>query len=201
MSRLVETIRINDGVPMNLEYHNQRMYHSLYDLFGVKKEIDLKSVLKVPDTASSGVIKCRIEYDMEITKIEFQPYFIRPVKSLRLVEDNEIEYRYKFTDRSRLESLFEKRGVCDDILIIKNGLVTDTYYANIVFKCADNTWVTPISCLLKGTRRSTLLQKNVIKEANIPISYIKKYHEARLINAMIDIWDTEGVPIECITWV
>lgn len=198
MSLLIETIRINDGIPMNLEYHNQRMVRSISDLFGISSEFDLRSIIKVPDAAASGVIKCRIEYDTQITKIEYKPYLIRPVKSLRLVTDNDIGYRYKFTDRGRLESLFEKRGDCDDILIIKNGLVTDTFYANIVFKCADNTWVTPVSCLLRGTRRSLLLQQNAIKEINIPVSDIKKYNEVRLINAMIDICDTEGIPTESI---
>ncbi len=196
---MVETIRIENGSPANLQYHNQRMSGSLSDLFGIRKEIKLASVLKVPPYASFGIYKCRIKYDAEIRNIEFQPYLIRPVKSLKLVTDNEIEYSYKFADRSRLYSLFEKKGASDDILIIKNGLVTDTFYANIVFKCTDGSWITPESCLLKGTRRSALLDQNVISEARISAFDIKKFIEAKLINAMIDICDTEGIPVGNIT--
>ena len=128
-------------------------------------------------------------------KQHFSPYVIRPVNSLRLVEDNEIDYSYKYADRSTLDALFEKRGSCDDILIIKDGYVTDTYYANIVFKSTNGDWITPESCLLKGTRRTCLLQKNLIKEAVIRVSDLNNYTEARLINAMIDICDTDGISI------
>jgi 4-amino-4-deoxychorismate lyase len=193
---LVETIRINNGIPENLEYHNQRMSCSLFDLYGIKKGVKLGSLIQVPDSASSGIFKCRIEYDMEIRRIEFQPYSIRPVTRLKLVEDNDIDYKYKFADRIRFDTLFEKRGDCDDILIIKNGFVTDTYYANIIFKSADGIWITPESCLLKGTKRAALLHDNIIREAKVSASDIKKYTEARLINAMIDIYDTAGIPIE-----
>ncbi|MFH0843305.1 MAG: aminotransferase class IV [Bacteroidota bacterium] len=196
MSLLVETIRINDGIPVNLEYHNQRMHRSLSGLFSIKKEINLESVIKVPVISSTGVVKCRIEYDRTIGKIEFQPYYIRPVRSLRLVEDNEIEYRYKFADRSRFDALFDSRGDCDDILIVKNGLVTDTYYANCIFKSADGSWVTPGSCLLKGTRRSSLLDRGLIREGKVMVTDIKNYVEVRRINAMIDIDDSESIPIE-----
>ena len=196
MYQLVETIKINNGTPENLEFHDRRMNNSLSGLYGTRKGFDLNAILKVPYKLSDGIVKCRIVYDTEIKEITYQPYVIRPVNSLRLVEDNEIEYRYKYSDRSTLDALFEKRGSCDDILIIKNGYVTDTYYANIVFKSTNGDWVTPESCLLKGTRRTCLLEKNQIKEAVIRVSDINNYTEARLINAMIDICDTNGISLD-----
>ena len=195
MYQLVETIKINNGTPENLEFHDSRMKKSLSDLFGIRKGFDLNAILKVPYKLSGGIVKCRIVYDTEIRETTFQPYVIRPVNSLRLVEDNEIDYRYKYADRSSLDALFEKRGSCDDILIIKNGYVTDTYYANIVFKSTDGGWVTPESCLLKGTRRTCLLEKNLIRETVIRVSDLTNFNEARLINAMIDICDTDGISI------
>lgn len=195
MYQLVETIKINNGTPENLEFHYRRMKKALSELYGIRKCFDLNAILKVPYNLSAEIVKCRIVYDTEIRETTFQPYVIRPVNSLRLVEDNEIEYRYKYADRSTLEALFEKRGSCDDILIIKDGFVTDTYYANIVFRSTDGDWVTPESCLLKGTRRTSLLKKKLIKEAVIRVSDLNKYTEARLINAMIEICDTDGISI------
>jgi 4-amino-4-deoxychorismate lyase len=195
MYQLVETIKINNGTPENLEFHARRIKKSLSDLYGIRKGFDLNTIVKVPENLSGGIVKCRIIYDTEIRETTFQSYVIRPVNSLRLVEDNEIDYRYKYADRSTLDALFEKRGSCDDILIIKNGYVTDTYYANILFKSPHGDWFTPESCLLKGTRRTCLLEKNLIKEAVIRISDLTNFTEARIINAMIDICDTEGISI------
>jgi len=196
MYQLVETIKINNGTPENLELHERRVKKSLSELFGIRKGLDLIAILKVPYNFSVGIVKCRIVYDTEIRETTFQQYVIRPVNSLRLVEDSEIDYSYKYADRSSLDALFNKRGSCDDILIIKNGFVTDTYYANVVFKSAVGDWITPESCLLKGTRRTCLLEKNLIKEAVIRVSDLKNFTKARLINAMLDICDTDGISID-----
>lgn len=195
MYRLVETIKINNGTPENLEFHDRRIKKSLSDLYGIRKGFDLNAIVKVPENLSSGIVKCRIVYDTKIRETTFQSYIIRPVNSLKLIEDNEIDYRYKYADRSNLNALFERRGNCDDILITKNGYVTDTYYANIILKTTDGDWVTPESCLLKGTRRTSLLEKNIIKEVVIRVSDLYNYTEARLINAMIDFCDTDGIAI------
>lgn len=195
MYQLVETIKINNGTPENLEFHDRRIKESLSDLYGIRKGFDLNAIVKVPENLSSGIVKCRIVYDTKIRETTFQSYIIRPVNSLKLIEDNEIDYRYKYADRSNLNALFERRGNCDDILITKNGYVTDTYYANIILKTTDGDWVTPESCLLKGTRRTSLLEKNIIKEAVIRVSDLYNYTEARLINSMIDFCDTDGIAI------
>ena len=83
----------------------------------------------------------------------------------------------------------------DDFLLIKNGLVTDTSYANIVFKNSNGDWYTPASYLLPGTKRASLIKKRIIREIKMTVHDIKKYSEARLINAMIDINDTQGIHV------
>lgn len=195
MSLLVESIKADNGILLNLSYHNERLIRSLQDLFGRKTDLDLGKIISIPAFAEQGIFKCRVEYDEEIRKVEFLPYSRKPVNSLKLVEDNDIDYQYKYVDRTLINALMAKRGDNDDILIIKNGLVTDTSYANIVFKDSKGMWFTPASCLLAGTKRAVLLRTGVIKEAVITVSDIKKYSEARIINAMIDINDAEGISI------
>jgi 4-amino-4-deoxychorismate lyase len=195
MYRLVETIRSEDGILCNLEFHNSRMMRTLSELFGLKKNIDLSRILAVPDYAGKGVYKCRVEYDYEIKKIEFIRYFQKSVRNLKIVEDNTIEYRYKFTDRRSIEKLLEKRNECDDILIVKNGFITDTSYANVILSDISGLWYTPATCLLPGTRRASLLHQGIIREVKINYYDLENYTELKLINAMLGMEDTDGISV------
>jgi 4-amino-4-deoxychorismate lyase len=196
MYRLVETIKILDGSVQNSSFHNERMNRSRFDLFGIKEELRLEEIITIPDSATGGIFKCRIEYGMQTGKPEFIKYSVRPVASLKLVEDNSIEYSYKFTDRSCFSRLLEKAGGCDEIIIVKNGMITDASYANLVFRDRAGRWITPASYLLPGTRRASLISSGTVKEEIVRVTDLKNYTEARLINAMIGIDDSEGIPTE-----
>ena len=76
-------------------------------------------------------------------------------------------YRLFFQEhrQKKLNSLFQIRQDKDDILIVKNGLLTDTSIANIALYDG-NDWYTPLHPLLKGTKRAELLDKGVLKEKN-----------------------------------
>jgi 4-amino-4-deoxychorismate lyase len=195
MCPLVETIRSEDGELINLEFHNKRMMRTLFELFGLTKDIDLAGVISVPDSASTGVFKCRLEYDNVIMKTEFIRYNLKPVRSLKIIEDNAINYSYKFTDRRSLERLLEKRNECDDILITKNGFITDTSYSNVILRDISGVWHTPATYLLPGTRRASLLHQSKIRETKIHYRDLENYLELKLINSMLGIEDSEGIPI------
>ena len=72
-----------------------------------------------------------------------------------MIDNDDICYPYKYTDRDNINRLIELRGDCDDILIIKNGMVTDSSYANVVFRDLNGNWVTPSTFLLPGTIRAS----------------------------------------------
>jgi 4-amino-4-deoxychorismate lyase len=196
MSLLVETIRTEGGTLLNTSFHNERIRRTLYYIYGMKSTMDLREIITVPAFATDGIFKCRFVYDDKSTKVEFLPYVLRSVRSLKIVFDDYICYPYKYTNRNKINNQFEMRGSCDDILIIKNGLVTDTSYSNVIFMEPDGSWVTPSSFLLQGTRRSNLLQKGIIKEKVISFKDIVSYSEVKLINAMIGIDDSEGIPVQ-----
>ena len=195
MSLLVETIKVQDGIPVNLEFHNERFIRSVRELYGRIIVIDLKEIIKIPSYACEGTFRCRVEYAPDIRKIEFLPYRKKMVRSLKIIENDRIEYSHKYVDRSQISELLAACGAEDDFLLIKNGLITDTSYANIVFKNEKNEWFTPSSYLLPGTKRAGLLRKGIIKETKITADDIRKYTEARLINALIDIDDSQGIPV------
>jgi 4-amino-4-deoxychorismate lyase len=198
MSLLLESIKIQYKKLQNIDFHNDRLNLSRKKLFNTHQKIDLNNEIGIPTNLGNEVFKCRVLYAQKIEKIEFQPYLPRIIKSLQIVHANYLNYDYKFADRSTLESLIQSKNTADDILIIKNGLVTDTSYANIVF-FDGRQWVTPSTPLLKGTKRSQLLQKQVIREEVIKIEDLQKFEFAKIINAMIDLEESNVIQIVDIT--
>lgn len=198
MSLLLETIKVKDGRLYNIDYHSARFNKTRKELFGIGLPVDLTSKISIPAFAKRGLYKCRIEYNDHIRTVEFVAYKAREVNTLRLVEAGDLSYDYKYIDRAGIDKLFEERGTCDDILIVKDGRITDTSYSNIVVKDDNNRWFTPSSYLLKGTKRSYLLDKGYVTETDITPASLRKYKELRLINSMLDINDTPGIRIKTI---
>jgi len=135
-----------------------------------------------------------VVYGKDIEAIEFKPYQPRPIKTLKLVKDNEIDYSFKYADRENINLLYERRGNYDDILIVKNNLVTDTSYCNIIF-FDGNKWLTPEFPLLKGTKRQQPLDGGKISVAKIIVESLRSFHEFMLINAMLDFDENRSLSI------
>ena len=200
MCRLLETIRYENGRFYNLKYHRQRMDYARKILFHLTEEIDLdKTLLKAAKeqlpNENSGLFKCRVVYDSRIREIRFSPYVLPQIRSLRLVKSDDINYLFKYEDRSSLNRLFALRGAADDILIIKNDLVTDTSFCNVLF-FNGKQWLTPEQPLLRGTRRAALLEQEQVETAVIRTDDLHHFTKVRLVNAMIRFIDQLDIPME-----
>ena len=211
--KLLETIRFENGRFANLELHQQRMNASRKVLFNFETAIDLEkelssrsSVIENPASPDfqianlkelEGLFKCRIIYSKQIEEIEFIPYQLPKIQFLKMVMDDEINYAHKYFNRNHLNKLFSQKGNSDDILIVKNGLITDTSFANILF-FNGKQWLTPSGPLLKGTQRQLLLEREQITTAAIRPADLKYFQKARPINAMIRFEDEVDVAIESI---
>ena len=99
-------------------------------------------------------------------------------------------YGYKSTDRSRLNALVAQKGNCDDIIIVKHGLLTDTSFTNLAIFDGKH-WVTPRHPLLPGTKRAALLDKGMIQKADITLEDLRNTNKVSLFNAMIDFGEIE----------
>ncbi|MFA5461574.1 MAG: aminotransferase class IV family protein [Sulfurimonas sp.] len=180
-----ETIKAFNGEIFHLSFHQER-YESVLKHFGIKEKQDLSLYLNPP---KSGLYRCRLTYDLSKTLHEiyvtYHEYKKREINSLKLVYDDEITYDLKSTQRERLDALYDLRESCDDVLIVKNSLITDTTIANIAFYNSKK-WLTPALPLLKGTTRERLLRENKIYEANIHVEDLKSFSHVALMNAMID---------------
>ena len=191
MCQFIETIRIEDGQVYNLSYHTARMNRTRAAFWKEAAPIDLSGFISPPSL--SGIWKCRIVYDKEIEEVGYTPYQMRMVSSLRPVASDTIDYSYKSTNREELNDLFARRGKADDILIVKDGYLTDTSIANIALYDG-HTWYTPAHPLLQGTKRAELLDNRFIVEKDIRQAQLGDYSHIMLFNAMID-WKRLIIPV------
>ncbi len=184
MFPLFETFKIISGKINNLEYHQERIDYSIKLFYGKSNNnnIVLKN-LQLPVNDTSEILRCRFNYNYEKYELNLNPYIKSKINSLKIIYDDKIDYPLKYSDRNRLNELFELRENCDDILICKRGLITDTTIANVVFYDGLR-FVTPRVPLLKGTFRKYLLDKGVIFEKDISIHELVKYEYLILINAL-----------------
>lgn len=189
--RFIETIKVKDGSFCNLSLHSRRAIRTSEIHFGVSLNFDIPTDI-IPMDMRIGIVKCRILYSDTVDSITFEPYRFRPINNLALVYDNNIDYTYKSEDRSRLQSLVSQKGNCDEILIVKNGYITDTSYSNIVLENNEGLF-TPSTPLLAGIKRQLLIDAGTIIEKDIRVDDLHRYSRAYLINAMIDLDDNVGV--------
>jgi len=197
MSRYIETIQLLNGVLLNLEFHQLRFERTRKEELGITNHPRLAECITVPKGLDTGKLKCRVSYGAMIELIEFEPERFRQVHTLKLVYSDTIAYGFKYADRSELEALFQQRGDCDDILVVKNGAIGDSFYANIVFWDGES-WLTPDTPLLPGTMRASLLNRNLIREAFITPQDLNKFQKFKLINAMNDLEHAPEIPMESI---
>jgi 4-amino-4-deoxychorismate lyase len=154
----------------------------------------LDTEIHVPDEFSKGLVRCKIIYGPDIRNITFEKCEKRIIRSLKLVTCDSIDYHVKYDDRRLLESLFEQRGTCDEILIVKNGFISDTSISNIVFKDG-KYWVTPTTPLLSGTCRERLINENRLVIRDIRPEDITLYEGCKPINAMRDPDEVAMIPV------
>ncbi|RMF01809.1 MAG: 4-amino-4-deoxychorismate lyase, partial [Bacteroidetes bacterium] len=157
----METICLQDGEHPLLPFHQERVNRSRLALFGIKKQLRLAPFLEEQDLPISGKYKLRIHYAKEFEQFECIPYEQKTVKSLRIVEVDRFDYRFKYADRSKLAYLYGQRNGCDDILISYRGYLTDSYYANLALYDGQKWW-TPAHPLLKGVRRKALCNCGIL---------------------------------------
>jgi 4-amino-4-deoxychorismate lyase len=194
MYRFFETIRITGGSPQFLPWHESRLNRTRQAFWKELPPIELKNVIDPPAAGISDVIRCRVIYGREIESIEYTTYFRKSICSLRMVDGNKTDYNHKSLDRERLEELMEQRGGCDDILIVKNGRITDSFAANVIF-FDGNRWVTPQQPLLPGTCRARLLKEGLLTEKSIGADELDHYTGIKLINALRYPDESEMIPV------
>jgi 4-amino-4-deoxychorismate lyase len=189
MNRFIETLCIQDGNPMHLFWHQARVDLTFRLCMSYAKPFSIEAVLeKQTDIPSSGKIKCTIEYGPDDHLVRWAMYEPKLIRTLKLVEiPNGFDYRFKYADRSMIDRLYAWRDDADDILMTRDGWITDTSYANIAFLKNDR-WYTPAQPLLAGTTWKRLIAAGILIPRPIHRDEFDSFESWRVFNAMND-WD------------
>ncbi len=190
MYKFLESIQLNDGKFKRLLYHQARVNCVFETYFRDKTSINLEEFLSKYQSPTRGVFKCRLIYDYNVQSVEFQQYTMRNIETLQLVETDMESAFYKSENREKLNQAFSQRGNCDDVILVKEGLLTDASYCNIALYNGDK-WITPRIPLIYGVNRTELLENKIINEGDIRVDDLKNYSIIRLFNAMIEFGELE----------
>ncbi|MBN6074817.1 aminotransferase class IV [Aggregatibacter actinomycetemcomitans] len=186
---LFETLAIAHGKVRNIEHHQQRYERSLQAFYGKSAVVfpnvfQLTEQIQVPTALrAEPLIRCRIDYNAEQILCRYFPYTRKTYRTFKPIVCDHIDYGLKYTDRTLLNDLLAQKGDCDEIMIIKNGYVTDCSIGNLIFR-KNTQWFTPDTPLLEGTQRATLLAQGRIKVRSILATDLHLFEEVRLINAL-----------------
>ena len=176
-TQFFETIKCFEGEVFHLHYHKKRIAST------IGQNINLEEYIYPPD---DSYLRCKVIYDYNgIESIDYYPYTPKNTQSFQVINNDSLIYNKKFLDRSVLDRIFELKNGADDIIICKNGLLSDTSIANIACKINGN-WYTPKTPLLYGTTRKRYLDNGILQEKDISIEQIDAIEEFALLNAMID---------------
>lgn len=152
---------------------------------------DLFGFLSQFNVPKYGLYKCRVLYDKDvIMSPEFVEYNLRSIQTLKLISAEIESKEYKPSNRDDFNKLHNLRGNCDDVLILRNGFISDTSYSNVAL-FDGSKWITPESPLIFGTNRAFLIDNNEIIEGEIHLSDLPKFKKIRLFNAMIEFGEIE----------
>ena len=91
------------------------------------------------------------------------------------------------------------REGCDDVLIVRRGMITDTSFSNVVLEDATGLY-TPDTFLLDGTCRRRLIDEGDVQVRSIPVTELSRYDRLYLVNAMIGLEDNVSLPTDAVRY-
>ena len=195
MFPLFETICVLDGTILHPQWHERRYEDSYLTYFKKSPSKSLLGDITVPGNFKEGKIKLRIAYNQHTVEVNWSPYKTIEIKRLKVIPEDAIEYSLKYNNRNALNTLYLKKEHCDDILILKEGRLTDSSYGNLAF-LRENIWYTPDQPLLSGTCRDRLIHENKLIPKSIQLSDLNQFSSFKVINAMRSLEDVTASPIK-----
>ena len=200
MSQFFESICINDGIVLNLYFHQTRVNKTLNAFNASQHSIDLTRIIQQLELPSLGLFKLRISYDLNGNyQATCNPYQYKQINHFTLVDIKGHRYDYKYENRDWINEALAQSGN-EEIMMHDDGLIKDCSYTNIAFYDGAN-WYTPESPLLEGTQRANLIKEGIITPKALHLDDIPNFQKFKCINAMIH-WDDAfeykiGLIIKC----
>lgn len=147
------------------------------------------------ETPNPSRLRIRIQYapgkqplplQMHIQVEVFQPRFIHKAG---VIEMPDVEYSKKYSDRSLFRELHRKHPGYDEIIITRNGYLSDGTFTNLIIcpsssSPEEEACRTPSSPLLQGCRREEMLRRDLLVPRPIHIRRIPDGWRLGFINAL-----------------
>lgn len=202
MYPLFETIKIQNCKIQNSDLHLERVFNSRYKIWKVKYTFDFEKIFseiesKLSIEYSAEIIyKLKVIYNQSDLEYEINDYSKPIINHIKLINDDFIDYQFKFTDRNSLELLkmaafrVMSERAHSEIIIIKNGMATDSSFSNLVFS-KDDELITPANFLLRGTKMEKYIREKIILEKPVRAKDIMNFDSIHFINAMNDLGDLQ----------
>jgi 4-amino-4-deoxychorismate lyase len=194
MYPLFESACIENSQIKNEQYHESRFRKSYMQQYKTHPSYSLFDGIHLTNLDNTLKYKVRIGYKQNGTRYSISEYENSIPTTLKLVNDETISYAIKRNNRKKLNLLFKQKGDFEDVLIVKNGLITDASYSNILLNDGKQI-VTPSTPLLEGTCRARLLDENKITEKRISEADLQNFESFQLVNALNDFDETRWIPI------
>ena len=173
MYQFIESIKIENGQAFLLNLHQQRIYQTFAN-FHRECVLNLYAIFTSLQLPQKGLYKWRIVYNLSGDfEHQFIPYSFTEIKDFELVENNEINYSFKYLDRTHLDTMKKQA-----LIFLKDGI-----------------WHTPKTFLLNGVQRLSLIHLGIIQETEINLENLKEFSHFQIINAMNDFNSSFIYPI------
>ncbi|WP_150539128.1 aminotransferase class IV family protein [Actinobacillus vicugnae] len=192
---LFETISVIDGKAQNLAYHQQRFEQAMQTYFHSQAQWQLADVIQVPTDFQQGLVRCRIDYNASEFQLQFFHYTPRTINRFKCVYTENLDYRFKYSDRKRLDSL--KNLQSDEVIIINNGKVSDCTIGNLLF-AKQWQWFSSQDYLLKGTQLTKLIEIGLVQLVEITPQDLASYDQIMMVNALNPFDLQRALPISVI---
>lgn len=188
MFQFVESIKFFNGKAFNLEFHQERLDYTRKVHFPDEERLLLSEIIKEPvGLESEQLYKLRIVYGKAVDDIIYERYTPRSIKQYYLmVCPTDFDYIFKTINRAFFDNARKYLKADEDYIYVKNGFISDTSFANLVFSDGHKLY-TPSTPLLKGTKRAYYLKKGIVQEEEIKVSQLTKFKSFTTINAMVDL--------------
>jgi 4-amino-4-deoxychorismate lyase len=189
MFPVFESIRLDPTGPTHLKQHLLRMQNTAQSLWQCQLDFPLLAQ-QIHEHCTDQLQKCRVLYNANEYHIECSAYQPKIIQQMKVAYDDVIDYHYKWTDRYCLTQHLKGLRPYTEVLICKQGLLSDTSYSNIALWNGEE-WHTPAAPLFHGIKRKLLIEQGMILEKEINVQEIESYNKVALINAMLDLGDLE----------
>jgi 4-amino-4-deoxychorismate lyase len=143
-------------------------------------------------------IRLRLDFGSWGYSFTIAPFIKRVIRKVGLIGLTHEEYPFKFRDRNWIDQIRNAYPDFDEIIMTKNGLITDSLWANLAFFDGSN-WFTPENSLLAGTKQALLLDQNQLTYRAIKRYEIGDYQTISFINALYNLGELTVKPQDIIS--